>query len=187
MNLLDFDYLFSVGRDIRLHGNRFIQIDLEGKMERVHLWSDILPVAQKRASPWHDHTFGFESEILAGTLINIFYVLYAGSDFRPWRAVPREGANTLLVKAERTCNLTPTGADVYTKGHHYTVPVGVVHTTSYVGFAVTHMTKLSGPRFTEAGPFVYCPAAYLPDNTYGRYMYSQAHLWELVREILKQV
>src|SRR5690606_12254802 len=68
------------GQNIRVHGNRFIQIDLEGPGpqyrwgdERVHIWSDLVPLAQRYGTPIHDHVFGFHSRILAGTLIDIRY------------------------------------------------------------------------------------------------------------------
>lgn len=191
-DLLKIDELRRQGSNIRLHGNRFIQIDLPGDMNRVHVWSDIIPVAQRRNSQWHDHTFGFRSEILAGTLINTVYAIFAGASYQPWRAVPRgEGADTQLIRAGNCCDLVPCDPELYHAagefGGIYTVPPGTVHATSYIGFAVTHMVKLTGRRFTGEGPFVYCPIGYEPDNDFNRYKYPAEQLWEIVAEVLKQV
>ncbi len=51
----------------RIHGNGFIQVDLD-ELHRLHLWDVMIP-RQSVDSSIHDHAFGFESRTLQGMLV----------------------------------------------------------------------------------------------------------------------
>ncbi len=67
---MTFENLRDVGKNIRVHGNGFIQIDISS-LTRVHVFGHPLIPRQLTPTPIHDHRFGFHSMVLAGCLVNV--------------------------------------------------------------------------------------------------------------------
>ena len=98
----------------RLHGNGFIQLDLNGK-DRLHVWHPDLP-KQEFPTPIHDHKFSFKSHILYGELTHIEYhadlLLHQENYGKEWNPYPleqlyhaynpfvRENEDTILKRAD---------------------------------------------------------------------------------------
>lgn len=198
-NLLDFRVLRSRGRNIRLHGNRFIQIDLDDRsLECVHVWHEgLLPLAQRTPSPIHDHVFEFRSTVLAGTLVNCEFkvdrVHFSG--WRPMAAdgryyhvyagVRRHEQDTQLVRADDHEYLVQSmGALVYARQAEYAMPARMFHASVAVGYAITHFRR--GAAEQGGQPYVLVPIGLQPDNEFDRYHHREV-LWGKVREIYHQL
>lgn len=192
--LMDIDWLRGNGRELRLHGNRFLQLDV-GPKQRVHLWSDLLPVAQRYPTWIHDHVFDFNSVVLAGQLIDVRYDVREAREwdepsttrYRMYVGQRRHKQDTLLVPQDdqRYVVLTD-NAIALGRGHRYLCSAGVFHASTYVGHAMTLFTKHhdAAPDRTLP-PRVLCPVGHLPDNEYNRYQYSQEDLWTITAEVLR--
>lgn len=195
-SLLDFLVLRSRGRNIRVHGNRFLQIDLDDRsLERVHVWHEgLLPLAQRAPSPIHDHVFSFRSTVLAGTLVNCefkvdntyfgdskirdgrFYHLYEGRR--------RHEQDTQLVRVDEGTYLAQSmGALVHARHAEYAVPARAFHASVAVGYAITHFRREPNG---EGQPYVLVPVGLEPDNEFNRYQHG-GRLWDVVREIYRQL
>lgn len=189
---LDVKWLRSLGNsNIRLHGNRFIQIDLDqfGE-ERLHLWADHVPFAQRYPTPVHNHVFGFESQVLSGTLIDVPYQVTAlcGADhwamtYHTYQAQTRNRSDTILERADdREYLIFPAPPKIIPKDCAYYCEPLAYHASAYIGHAITWMKKRQ--RWMDVKPSVLCPKGQLPDNSFDRYQYSAEQLWSAVEQIL---
>lgn len=196
VDYLNYEWLRANGQNIRVHGNRFIQIDLREGDERVHVWHDLVPFAQKYGTPIHDHVFGFHSRILAGTLIDIRYkvtpsvgktladCLFNVLRYDVYSAKPRTGSDTALVKSGELVTVELSSVQAMPAGMGYIIRPREFHTTAYVGYAVTRIRKTEVIRDTT--PRVLCPATMSPDHEFERYKYKPDELWGVVWNVLKQ-
>lgn len=199
-HLLSFDELRAVGRDIRLHGNRFLQIDLDpAGRQRLHLWSDVLPSAQACPTPWHDHVFDFTSVVLSGELVDVRYKVYPAFastsrrrlTYARYRSELRNGQDTQLIPVADVpeCLLFPERVQHFKRGDRYRCAAGEIHASGYVGHAVTLFTKMpndESARYPEY-PVVFCPVGRQPDNSYDRYEYGEERLWNIVGHVLREI
>lgn len=200
-NELSFDWLRGHATNLRLHGNRFLQMDLDLKGdERLHVWSDYVPFAQAYPTLIHDHAFSFYSEVLAGTLINVDYVDVSGTTatttsgdvYDVYEPAPRKLSDTALMATGKqvrlACYDNQEMVQVLRPGDKYSVSAGLFHATTYLGFAVTLMRKVPpDPEATPPKPRVCCPVGRVPDNNFSRYQYDDAYLWSAVRATLAMV
>lgn len=182
-----FDEVYRQGQNIRLHGNRFIQVDML-PLVRMHFWSDLIPRAQQRPAPIHSHDYGFESTILSGQLLNIIYRVtetgrqpHATSNIQlMYDIYTVDRDNGLLVPNALTCVLKAHHIEYYRAGMSYRMRMGQIHGTAYIGHAITVLH--AEPR----QPFeiqVFVPKGVEPDNDYRRDQIPADQLWEIVREI----
>jgi hypothetical protein len=175
------------GRNIRLHGNRFIQIDYAGG--RIHIWSDLLPTAQVRPAPIHDHDYGFYSRVLSGQLINVTYriaqtirwdgdlKLYNEMAYDIWHV---DRAAATLVPTDKSCILKVLDMRYNRRGDAYRMWSEQLHATAYIGHAITFCT----PEATKVKNVrVMVPHRCLPDNNFSRTDYNERGLWGFVEEI----
>lgn len=187
-----FDVLRRNGRNIRLHGNRFIQIDL-GPGVRMHVWSDILPMAQVLPAPIHTHDYDFSSRILSGWLVN---VRFTQAHTYPSTVTPNDGSERyhdlyqvdraagILIPRNLTVELTIKDVVSYRTGNHYHMKWPEIHATSYIGHAITCI--IAGQP-TSSPPVVFLPQGISPDNEYRRDKYAEDYLWDLVAEVYRSI
>lgn len=198
-DLLSFEVLRASGKNIRLHGNRFLQVDLtDDGSERVHVWHEgLLPLAQRTPAPIHDHVFSFRSTVLAGTLVNCEFKVDR-AHFSGWRpkisdgryyhvyaGVRRYEQDTQLVRADEGIYLAQSmGALVHVRHAEYAVPARAFHASVAVGYAITHFRREPGG---EGQPYVLVPIGLTPDNEFNRYDLGSEPLWTIVRRIYRQL
>ena len=187
--------------DVRLHGNGFIQVNLvrnAGRTEvdpskRLHIWPYPKLQAQSVGTPIHTHTFGFISTVLMGRLFNIVY----DNDIMKAKTHEIYVVDRGTGKDEDT-KLIPYGADrpvhvglrqKYIQAveayHNYTCLPMEVHETVPDGLTMTLMTKTPAMKGV-AGPFVYCPLKYKPDNKFNRYDTPKDTLLGIVEDTIKK-
>lgn len=170
--------LRASGREPRLHGNGFAQIDVS-KDARLHVWSPALPPAQAVRTPIHDHTFDFRSHLLTGFVVHTVYRQAPGEGHRIYVPVPNVGHDTRLVPAdEPSCDLHPCSRLEVWDGW-YDFGAGIFHTTDSRGEAATLMVKTRlgvTPRARVA-----CPAHLEPDNAFNRHEVDLDAVWEAIR------
>jgi hypothetical protein len=193
-NVPGIDWLRANGKNLRVHGNRFIQIDLTENQgvggERLHVWSDHVPLAQDYPTWIHDHVFGFHSRILAGTLIDVRYktAAWVGKDadvltYDVCQAMPRHGSDTALRGTGEQVVVEVMSAQALPAGRGYMIAPREFHASSYVGYAITRIKKTA----TVDGvlPRVLCPTGANPDNEFERYRYAPEALWAIVDMVLQ--
>lgn len=186
------DELKNMGVEPRVHGNGFLQLDLDAH-QRLHVWGHPALPRQDVNTAIHDHRFGFVSKVLAGRLVNARYYTYSLDDdpeldvppthsvFIP---VPREGEDT---------ELRPTGkqvvAHVYSirfinRGDSYEMLPGEYHETFSEQLTVTLMAKTA---IEQREPRVLVPLGSFPDNSFNRHSFNQDLLWSVVADALDLV
>ena len=200
------DYFKAHGSDIRMHGNGFIQFDMEHPLDdpyrhdtlfpethrksRIHVWSpDLHECAQQdneedkiTRTPIHNHKFSFQSEILFGKLQHIIYKIVTGFDYNPYHAKPQKDENTILMPTWDWCSAEVTGMGLFTTGEQYRFESRLFHTSIASAPSMTELTK------TYEGyiyPRVLCRKGYTPDNEWNRYSMDPDLLWEAVEDIMK--
>ncbi len=102
-------------RDLRFHGNGFIQVVLN-PVTRMHIYSpNFLPTVQNARV--HDHKFSFVSHVLYGRLHNMNYDMER--DFGA-HGLYRVDAETDKLRRTGTCRLHHFGTDIINAGESYT-------------------------------------------------------------------
>lgn len=187
MNYHDFDYVRSVGQGIRIHGNGFIQIDVEPGV-RVHVFGHTAIPRQVTPTPIHDHRFGFVSTILSGCLVNVDWDVRGGSKQLPathkvctYQAPAAGSEDTKLEPSESEVRLLLVKAAVHVAGHEYTIHPGRFHETFANEATITVMRKTT--TRADHQPRVLCRIGQDPDNSFNRYEAMDEHmLWTIVRD-----
>ena len=173
------------GKKPRVHGNGFIQLDLNGNgTKRLHVWDESLP-RQTVATPIHDHVFALRSTVILGTLIHEELEPYEDYDYgthRIYRAQQEEGTqNTILVPDKGLVRLSVVQRLVLGEGSIYTFPAWKLHQTDHIGLTATIMDKVDAPE--EYGrPRVLVEKDSVPDNDFKRDGCDPAELWPYVYE-----
>lgn len=176
------------GRRPRVHGNGFIQLDLDER-ERVHVWGDRDIPRQRVPTPVHDHLFGFVSTVYVGAIMNTVYRL---SDVAPTHAVYeaniRRGEDTVLVRSGVEVRPVVVYAQTYHEGQCYFMDPYVFHETHVDAPAVTTIIKQDKTLaqrggFGEERPRVLCRLGEEPDNDFRRDAYDERFLWEIIRRV----
>lgn len=199
------------GAKPRVHGNGFIQLDLDvAGRTRLHVWDDRIP-RQSSPTPIHDHVFALRSRVLCGTLIHEELTPVArdqGGTHRIFRAQQEEGTqNTILVPDVGEVVLDVEQRLVLGAGSVYTFPAYALHQTNYRGTTATIMRKIpaSHPGGCMAGsesrcappgscacfdygrPRVLVPVGAEPDNEFRRDAFAPEPLWLIIAEALSMV
>ena len=175
----------------RVHGNGFIQLDLEWPY-RLNFWGPDIP-RQETPTPIHNHVFDFYSRLLKGQMFNVRYDLQPGKDYHLYKPVPRHGEDTELrlmggystsVKQTSIDQLSLQGEPSTVTG--YFMKRGDFHETEPLGNAVTLIGILPQNSIvsSELYPMVLVKAHELPDNTFDRHGFSENYLWDLIHTII---
>lgn len=179
---------------IRIHGNGFIQIDVD-TYSRLHIWSNSFP-KQKVWTGIHDHRFSFFSTCIFGDgILNKNYfennddqLSGPQPDYKVYVAKPRKGEDTELVFS----GVVIPGYKLWVvklpvpMGRSYSLPSGYLHETLLEfpeALAVTHMTKYDIKSLTE--PRVLCPVDREPDNSFDRHRWSDEEVWEMAKTAVR--
>lgn len=171
----------------RVHGNGFLQLDVgdrlghwgENSDVRVHIWDVRLP-RQKVDTSIHNHRFGFVSQVILGTLINIDMVVSDAPDFGEiglydiYQPVGRNGQDTMLVhvkreKIVRGVRVFPRNTTWLTAGMSYSVLPEDFHVSLHLGTTITLMQKTIVKDFL---PNILCLSTQTPDNEFDRNLTS---------------
>lgn len=196
-----FDWVQLYGKDIRVHGNGFIQIDLP-ENHRLHIWGHVNIPKQKRASTIHDHVFGFTSWLLHGSMINVLYeTLPATSEssnaYRVYEPKVREGQDTELMPTDTYVHVRETLRQfLYSKPKRnylssYHMSPFVFHDTIVVGPTITvikkhNLTQAEGAKPIPRVLFVRS-GDNSPDNDFNRYAFGPDVLWPIVADVFQGI
>lgn len=185
--MLIYDELRESGKVPRVHGNGFLQLDLnEDGSKRLHIWDDALP-RQSTKSSIHDHVFELKSHIICGRLIHVEFqaetVLGKSSDlYNVYKAERVEGSNnTILGWTGQTVRLNETRRFLFTAGSTYNFPEYELHDSYHEGFTATIMKKIDAPG-DYGRPRVLVPYGQEPDNDFDREGFDPEELWPFVKK-----
>lgn len=168
-----------------MHPNGFIQYPLNDGA-RLHIWSPLLPEAQKVKTPIHDHTFDFMSIIIMGKLEHITYCetahkLAFGDDAVLDTTHLLWGAADVLQPTASAVGLEEADHLFLASGSRYTLQAGKFHESRGHGLTATIMTKTA--LFATPWAYVAIPHGVEPDNTFRRDQYSHDYLFEFVQRL----
>lgn len=177
----------------RVHGNGFIQIDIDDR-RRLHVWGHPDIPRQRVASPIHDHLFDFTSETLVGRLVNVVYgtLLDAQGEFEIFEPSIRQGEDTVLAGTGRRINVYVSktqmlSAHRLSRPSSYRMERHVFHETFAPEPTITVMLK-SGPTQAQGAtgkPRVLVPFGVEPDNEFDRYACAApSELWRIFDEVM---
>lgn len=170
----------------RVHGNGFIQLDIDKGHQRLHIWGPQIPFKQSVYSGIHNHVFSFESICLVGELVHTRIDVELGADnftHYAYQAVCHDGTdNTVLEKVEQAALVS--GVTEYIKPWDtYTFEAGEYHETDAGIPTATLMTVTANNRDTIGDPTVLCDKAFHPSNDFTRYQNPDI-LWGIIFETL---
>jgi hypothetical protein len=160
--------MIDIGR-IQVHGNGFAQYPLDEIGDtRLHVWDNRLP-RQTVDTSIHNHRFGFVSQILKGTMVNVrldfdqinkpaTHILYTPSDHGPLE-------NNVLLPTEFEGRFFSYKTDIVHEGDSYRVPPLMFHASFFLGTSVTIMRKNVK---IDHKVLIACPVGQTPDNTFNR-------------------
>ncbi len=187
----DFAALRATCERPRVHGNGFIQLDLDNAT-RLHIWGHLDIPRQKVRSPIHDHVFSFTSTILVGRMVNIDYVPLPGFDYRVHVPEVREGEDTILRPTRTLTSPHPNRTCLIEEGTSrktYKMPAFVFHETLTDGPSATVIFK-DGLTQAQGGsglPRVLVPTDLEPDNEFNRYDADPDLLWSIIKEVIERM
>lgn len=174
------------GRKPRVHGNGFIQLDLNNEgTKRLHIWDESIP-RQVVATPIHDHVFELHSTVIVGTLIHEELTPFVSEEYgthKVYRAKQEPGTeNTILVPDEGLVRLHVDQRLILGAGSIYIFPAWKLHQTDHIGFTATVMHKIDAP--TEYGrPRVLVEIGSEPDNAFHRDGFDPELLWPYIEKV----
>lgn len=170
------------GAQPRVHGNGFIQLDLN-QWQRAHFWGHPAIPCQRMPSPIHNHRFNFASAIMKGALTNVVYrpVWRDEGLFSEWRPEAREGEDTVLHLTGRRCDLHV--FDTHTYHRSYFANGVDLHETIVHEPTVTIMTKVESGPPPASTPTVLVRGFHEPDNEFDRNQFDSHTLWGLIELI----
>ncbi len=184
----------ATGVKPRVHGNGFIQLDLDNR-NRLHVWGDPRIPKQEVSTPIHDHVFGFRSEIIVGRLINMVYKFAPNpfGDYRVYESVVRKGEDTVLEGTPEHGRLyveysQMMSVDGISRG--YDILLGQIHESiAPDGPTATIITKDAPTRAQGASmaPRVFIPIHLRPDNNFRRDSCDEKMLWQIISDVLEEV
>jgi hypothetical protein len=154
------------GASVRVHGNGFLQVDLDGA-RRLHVWDPGLP-RQAVPTPIHDHRFSFTSAVVVGTLGHFTYSVVPDLNgyHRVYCPEARDGEDTLLAPRSGLRVTVRTLGELWVpEGGSYDFGAGLFHETRVRALAVTLMEKTEVFNLRAR---VLCPVGMEPDNRFNR-------------------
>lgn len=183
----------------RVHGNGFIQIDLDER-RRLHVWGHPEIPRQKTWHPIHDHVFSFTSTVIVGRVVNVVYQPierpHGDGRYEMLQALPpvKDGSqDTKLAPAPvhdpahgKRFDLAVLRTDVVHADETYAMRRFEFHETIPVEPTITVMEK-SGPTLAERPsghrPYVAVPHGVEPDNEFDRDEHPRELLMQIFREV----
>lgn len=194
---MNMKYLFETVRKSTfppvLHGNGFLQFQFDDdNSQRLHIWSRELP-RQKVATQIHNHTFGFQSEILYGSLLNrIYSIQHQYLDALHYIceavAVPESKDTNLIaiVGGNPYAKVTRKYDQVLDTGNIYDMPPFEYHESIPItDLVVTFMTKtIKVPNFKAR---VLCKIGENPDNDFSRHALDIDLAWNVFEKASKLI
>ncbi len=182
---ITYPYLQEVGKNIRVHGNGFIQLDV-GEDQRVHVWGFDDTTRQRVSTQIHNHRFDFRSTLLSGRLENrrysIFRVLtHREGYYHLYYASAVGGEETKLVRSEGGEIVHPVCDDtqIIFPGITYRMEHAEYHETIPHELSMTIMTKTA--TYGPVTPGVLVPIGSEPDNDFKRTGRKEDALWAIVK------
>lgn len=173
----------------RVHGNGFIQLDLN-ETTRLHIWGDSRIPKQQVASTIHNHIFDFKSTVLKGRLIHIEYNVKPNTQgrFKIYKSALRVDEDTELHDTGYFCDIVPYATKVVLAGQSYEFTAHRFHENYAPEPTVTIIKKKgltlaqnrNGPR-----PSVLVPRGQEPENSFNRYNWDNRFLWSIIYEYTK--
>jgi hypothetical protein len=172
--------------EARVHGNGFIQIDLNAE-QRMHVWGHPDIPRQKTYTPLHDHRFAFRSWILKGRLQNevfSYFPVYSGN-FQRWVVGPDSNNNTILKPTGEHGDMRLLKYDIHQQYNYYDMDVGDIHISTALEPTISVIYK-HGPTLNEGGP---APSVFVPkdqeaDNSFRRDQFPPELLWRIITDVL---
>lgn len=180
------------GRNVpRVHGNGFIQLDLEPGT-RLHVWGHRNLPRQTVDTGIHDHKFGFRSTAIVGRVVNILWTtIDYPEETYPGVAshkvyVPRgssiKSENTTLSDSGERVKAYPASSRTVLIGEAYYMEPRAFHETISDRPSATIMTKgYEVPHVAR----ILVPMGQEPDNDFNRDAFPVARLWEIIEEVLR--
>lgn len=188
--MINLGLLRQEGAVPRVHGNGFIQLDLDER-SRLHIWGDPEIPRQKVPTPIHDHVFGFESLLLVGRMINIRYDWCARvwGDMEIHMVECREGSDTKLNPTGEFGYPKPSKVQVVewaTREWRYQMLPFCFHESIVTEPTVT-IIKKAAPTLQQGAvhtPRVLVSRHHTPDNDFDRHSFDEDMLWRIIERTL---
>ncbi len=187
---IEFEKLKNGSYKPRIHPNGFIQLDITENI-RLHVWPKENLIKDNIRLPMHDHTFGFDSFVMNGSIGNkIFditkdqngtYNLYT---VMPYVAIKKEG---ILEKSDGCYSLHETKQFWTNAGESYHMDPFVFHESQLKQDAEIAVTAIKILPFDKnMSARVLCPINETPIQSFQRDSIDQDTLWNYIEKGLSE-
>ena len=184
-NLIGKDFK-PTAETISIHGLGFLQVKLPAN-KRLHVWHPDLPRRKCYAySAVHNHRFSFKSTVLIGTQLNrrVNLIMHPeGTHDVISHDGPRHPTGSRESFVAGRVNLQLGRIEEYKPSESYHMAELEYHYTPNSGVVVTLMEKLTEGKI-HATSLIERPHVF--DQTFDRFQWSPARLWEIVVKALAQ-
>jgi len=183
--------------DPRVHGNGFIQCDLDPE-RRLHVWGHPDIPRQRVHSPVHDHIFDFTSHVLKGRLINVVYDVVVGFNnqslayhmYEAQPPLPGAGHDSKLMRlVNETYDVQRHHVDVVNAGDNYFMQRLWFHESIPAEPTITVIRKsgktLKDDPESDVQPRVLVRRDQEPDNDFNRHAYDRDFLIHIIDQVMK--
>lgn len=171
----------------RVHGNGFIQLDLE-KGSRLHIWGHPALPRQKVDTGIHDHRFGFRSKVIVGRVVNAIWRTQISEENPTHKIyIPKghsdQSENTTLSDSGEVVRASISYSETMLAGESYVMHPRAFHETFTDRPSATIMTKTVSDDNHVARVLV--PMGYEPDNEFHRdHAMNVPRMWKIIEEVL---
>lgn len=181
----------GAGKQLRLHQNGFIQLDLLADNFRLHIWSPNMPKAQDPRTPIHNHTFDFSSQVLVGELVHQEYE-WIPERSRIGEIVDQDIICELFTGAGDYEHLVPTGVmGTYHEGERLVIQPGYTYAFQHGKYHDSWADKLTATIMHKTAVHQIAMATVVvplaeggPDNDFRRDQYPQETLMPFVARVI---
>ena len=184
--LPSFEKVKQIGKNIRVHPNGFIQLDLEDGY-RLHFFLDDAAYERFPHTPIHTHAFVLESRVLLGEVTNIEFEVREDPQGSLSVYTAQNMESPLEKRVGKTYSISGKKEQVVGIGEEYRVRVGIFHESLHKGDTVTVVRKIKeGMDVSMSCEIdVLCKKEQEPSEAYDRKDIPEAVLWSKVGAVLE--
>lgn len=175
-----------VGKNIRVHPNGFIQLNLEDDY-RLHLFLDKEVYERFPRTPIHTHALVLESRVMLGEVTNVEYEVQEDPLGNLCMYTAQNMESELEKVLSKTYSISSKREETIKVGEEYRVKVHTFHESLHKGDTITIVRKIRNNSGISGacGIDILC----LKDQTpvTGRVKIPENELWEKLETVLKDI
>lgn len=174
------------GKNLRVHGNAFLQLDLPND-QRLHIWPEERLETQKVYTGIHNHRFSFVSKILLGRLTHIEYDVQPSDNgsYHLYKTIRTKDGESLAQASASRFKLTGRREFRLAQGSYYEFSWNEFHESYGTGLTATLMEKTAVNEDIDV--LTLCPWDKEPDLEYDWFSFNDDYLWDIIKGVFDKI